>query len=242
VTLFAVACSWFAVKMQQARRQREAVEAIRKIGGFVVYDYEINLEKGSLTRIQGAIPPSPAWLRKVLGEDFYQTVAYVNFADSEIIDIKGIFELHANPSNLEVTETGLEPLEELKQLRALYLSKTQITDAGLQHLKELNKLNILFLEKTIITDIGLKYLKGLTQLQNLDLDETRITDAGLEQLKELKQLRSLRLSGTQITDAGLKHLKGLNKLESLNITRTKTSNAGIKDLQQALPNLKIERY
>jgi hypothetical protein len=28
-----IACSWFAVKMQQAKRQREAVEAVRKLGG-----------------------------------------------------------------------------------------------------------------------------------------------------------------------------------------------------------------
>jgi hypothetical protein len=32
VTLFAVACSWFAVKLGQARRQREAVEALFILG------------------------------------------------------------------------------------------------------------------------------------------------------------------------------------------------------------------
>ncbi|MGD0382246.1 MAG: hypothetical protein ABSA77_01915 [Thermoguttaceae bacterium] len=39
VTLFAVVCSWFAVKMQQARRQREAVEELLKFDGYVGYDY-----------------------------------------------------------------------------------------------------------------------------------------------------------------------------------------------------------
>jgi hypothetical protein len=32
VTLFAIACSWFAVKMQQARRQREAVGRVQVQG------------------------------------------------------------------------------------------------------------------------------------------------------------------------------------------------------------------
>jgi hypothetical protein len=35
VTLCAIPCSWLAVKMQQAKRQREAVVAIEKLGGFV---------------------------------------------------------------------------------------------------------------------------------------------------------------------------------------------------------------
>ena len=37
VTLFAVLCSWFAVKMQQAKRQREAVVALRNRRARVLY-------------------------------------------------------------------------------------------------------------------------------------------------------------------------------------------------------------
>lgn len=39
VTLFAIVCSWFAVKLQQAKRQREAVEALLQLGGYVGYDH-----------------------------------------------------------------------------------------------------------------------------------------------------------------------------------------------------------
>ena len=35
----AIPCSWLAVEREQARKQREAVEAIEKLGGWVAYDY-----------------------------------------------------------------------------------------------------------------------------------------------------------------------------------------------------------
>lgn len=43
VTLFAISCSWFAVKLQQARRQREAVEKIRKWSDYVeiIYSWQV---------------------------------------------------------------------------------------------------------------------------------------------------------------------------------------------------------
>ena len=41
VTLFAVACSWFTVKLNQARKQREAVEALTKLGCRIGYDLEV---------------------------------------------------------------------------------------------------------------------------------------------------------------------------------------------------------
>ena len=42
VAVAAVFCSWFAVRMQRAKRQREAVEAISKAGAIVWYDYQVN--------------------------------------------------------------------------------------------------------------------------------------------------------------------------------------------------------
>ena len=36
----AIPCSWLATEMKQARKQREAVEEIKKAGGRVAYDYQ----------------------------------------------------------------------------------------------------------------------------------------------------------------------------------------------------------
>ena len=98
-----------------------------------------------------------------------------------------------------------------------------------------------FYEGTKVTDAGLVHLKGLTSLQYLGIsDNTKITDAGLVHLKGLTELQSLNLGLTKVTDAGLAHLKGLTSLKKLWLYNTKVTAAGVKQLQQALPNCKID--
>jgi hypothetical protein len=218
VTLFAVACSWFAVKMQQARRQREIVESLIKSGGFVGYDYE--MDSRVWIKLLNQKIPGPEWIRKMLGDDFFRTVTYVNLSNMQRSFDEGngfVIEVPAIRSNLLVTADRLKQLEELKQLEVIRLDNTNISDDGL------------------------KYLKNFKHLHVLSLEGTHITDAGLEQLKDFEELYNLNLNRTDITDDGLKHLKGLLKLQMLDILYTKTTDTGIKDIQQALPKLKIFR-
>ena len=207
VTLCAIACSWLAVKMQQAKRQREAAAAIKKLGGMVEW----------------SDPSGPAWLRSLLGDDFYRSVFRVSWQGTK------------------VTDAGLEHLKGLNQLQYLDLTQAKVTDAGLKNLKGLNKLLHLSLISTGVTDAGLDNLKGLGQLKSLYLGGTQVTDAGLEKLKGLNELKKLDLWGAQVTDAGLEHLKGLNQLLVLKLNQTKVTDAGVKKLQQALPNCDIRR-
>jgi hypothetical protein len=175
VTLCAFACSWLAVKMRQAERQREAATAIEKLGGDIEWD---NKASGW-----------PTWLRKVLGDDFFNSVSWVSL------------------SYTGTTDAGLEHLKRFSQLRSLSLIYTRrVTDAGLGYVKGLSQLQELDLSAANITDAGLEHLKGLNQLQDLLLRWTPVTDAGLEHLRRLSQLRSLDLTGTQVTDEGVKRL------------------------------------
>jgi hypothetical protein len=154
-TLCAVACSWLAVKMQQARKQREAVEAIQKLGGEVKYDYQE-------TTILNPQPPGPAWLRKLFGDDFFATVTSVRLSsDANLGDLKG-----------------------LTDVRALFLSNIWVTDAGLENLTGMTQLITLFLDDTQVTDAGLEHLKGLTQLQMLYVGNTQVTEAGVTKLRQ----------------------------------------------------------
>ena len=61
VVVVAVVCSWFAVKMQQAGRQREAVEAIVEGDGLALAsrDYQLVISNGGVLRFRG--PPGPPW-------------------------------------------------------------------------------------------------------------------------------------------------------------------------------------
>ncbi len=169
VTLFAIACSWFAVKMQQARRQREAVEAIQKLGGAAYYDYQFVEWDVPLRTTE---PPEPAWLRKLVGDDF--------FADVVAVLLTG----------MGVTDASLNNIKKLPQLRQLDLYNTNITDSGMEYLADIN-LKCLNLSGTKITDEGLKNLKGMPNLTMLLLYKTNITKAGVNDLQ--KALPNLKI-------------------------------------------------
>ena len=212
VTVVAVVCSWFAVKMQQARRQREVVEK----AVFPNYDYQLDADRH---RLSGTQPPGPRWLRDLVGVDFLSDLVALEYK--------------------QATDTELVHLKGLTSLRELWLGATQVTDAGLVHLKGLTSLEALGLSNTQVADAGLIHLKGLTSLERLDLENTQVTDAGLVHLKGLPSLERLNLYGTQVTDAGLMHLKGLTNLKELRLWHTQITDAGVRDLQKALPNCGI---
>ena len=247
VTLFAVACSWFAVKMGQAKRQREAVEVLSKSVDSIFYDYQCN-SSGSLTAaavVGKASPPGPTWLRQWLGDDFFTNVVSLHLhriADADLEYVRDfpklkILGLHWN----KITDNGLKHIKALDQLQALDLQSTEITDKGLESLGGFSSLQWLSLFNTKITDAGLKNLQGLKEIHDLYLGETEITDSGLENIKGLTRLKRLGLDHTKISDAGLVHLRGLSQLENLYLKGTKVTDAGVEGLQKALPNLKIER-
>ena len=158
--------------------------AVTKIGATVTY--WINVE------------PEPAWLRAILGDDFFHNVVQV--------DVK--------------TDTGLAKVDALSHLKTLDLSYRQVTDTGLEHLAGLSRLEHLDLWYTPITDDGVGHLSGLSQLQWLDLSHTKITDTALKHIARLSELRLLNLSTNTITDTGLKQLYGLTHLQTLKLYGT----------------------
>ncbi len=208
VTLFAVACSWFAVKLQQAKRQKYAALAIMELGGFVGYEYEMT---SSRVRLRGATP-ALAWLRGILGDDFFNAVIYVNLSGKNIsADYKGRIAVLDNSTDMDVSAGNKV------QIGAHRIPKIMsISDIDLECLRDLEGLQYLDLSGTEITDEGMKNLKGLHQLQFLSLDGAQITDVSLEYLKRLKQLKNLNVANTRITSEGLEELK--NALPKAKIT------------------------
>jgi hypothetical protein len=174
------------VKLQQAKRQREAVAEIEKLGGGVYYDWQC--DKNIHVPDFYAKMPTSHWLRSLFGDDLFQSANVVTLTGTK------------------VTDAELEHLKGLSQLQELYLLCTKVTDAGMERLTGLSQLQWLWLGGTKVTDAGLEHLKGLSQLQRLDLRNTQVTDAGLEHLKGLSHLRLLHLDDTQVTDAGIKKL------------------------------------
>jgi hypothetical protein len=205
--IVAVGFAWLGSKIERKRREQAIVDAIRERGGIVELDY-VNGE-----------PAGPAWLRWLLGVNFFSDVQRVRIAHADDAMLRGF--------------------TELTQLRTLEILGDGVTDAGLVNLKGLTRLQRLYLDNTKVTDVGLVNLKALNELQRLFLISTQVTDAGLVNLKTLNELQLLRLDDTQVTDAGLVNLKGLAKLKWLSLETTRVTDAGVADLKKALPNCKI---
>jgi len=180
---------------------------------YVYYDWQFPNNKPN--------PPGPAWLRKLLGEDFFSSVETVR-------------------AKYHITDEWLSRLEPLTDLKSFDLeSCTDITDEGLLCLKKFKRLNAVMLYRTGVTDAGLEHIRGLTELRRLVLANTVVGDAGLANVKDLKKLEDLNLCQTGVTDASLTLLKGLSKLTYFNAIDTGMTESGIADLQKALPNCKI---
>jgi hypothetical protein len=264
VLVFAVAlpCSWLAVEIKAADRQREVVEGLKEV--FVGYEGDDFSYFGGPRRR----PRGPIWLRTLLGDHFFNDVCKADAgSDAQLEGLEGLTHLRKlSLDGSQVTDNGLQHLKGLTRLEYLSLRSTWVTDVGLRHVEGLTRLGFLDLGETRITDAGLKHLEGLTNLEELSLDDTYVTDAGLQHVEKLTNLQTLSLDCTGVTDAGLRHIEGLVRLVSLQLVLTSVSDAGlyhlerltaleklslsgtrvteqgVKKLQKALPNCVIDRW
>ncbi|MCX7424285.1 MAG: hypothetical protein NTW96_01400 [Planctomycetia bacterium] len=130
----------------RARRQKEAVEAIRELGGYVGYSSA------------DGDAPGPDWLRKWLGIDYFDSVVCVYVVGDGF------------------TDDDLEQLQSLRGLKSLCLLAPNITDAGLEHVGHLHDLKILWLGGPGITDAGFAHLKHLRMLTRLTIERGAVVD------------------------------------------------------------------
>ena len=163
VTVAACGLGWLGVRVKDARKQAAAVTAVEKLGGFVCYDFQAD-SMGDGVSAPGT--PGPAWLRAILGDDFFRSVWLVTFAGTSI------------------TDAELQRLGDFEQLNWLILDGTLVSDAGLEHLKGLRQLKRLSLNNTSFDDERLEHLKEFTQLRVLELMGTEVTGRGVDNLHQ----------------------------------------------------------
>lgn len=206
--------------VHRARVQRDAVAAIERAGGGVMYEWQF---KDGIPNREGT-PRVPKWLVDLVGVDYFGSAVYVIFIrecrDQDLAQIGRLRRLERlDIGHSRVTDAGLAHLEGLNRLQLLDLAGTPISDRGLVHLGRLTGLEILYLNFTTVGDTGLAHLKDLGKLQSLDLGTTNVTDGGLAHLKGLSNLRALTLIECPVGDEGLAHLENLTRLEWLGLGR-----------------------
>jgi hypothetical protein len=143
----------------------------------------------------------------------------------------------------DLTDAELERLvgylSPVKKVELLSLENEWLTNSGLNCLARLPELRYLDLVSTRVTDAGLEHISRLAKLQYVDLSGTRVTDQGIESIRALTQLRSLHLRNTAITDAGLDRLESLKELQWLSVEGTSVTGEGVTRFQRALPKCNV---
>ena len=87
---------WLGVVVNRAREQREAVKAIEALGGRVRYDWQRSTGVAVMGYIDVKMlaakkrPSGPAWIRQIIGDDFFQSVLGTGFADSPDIQPESV--------------------------------------------------------------------------------------------------------------------------------------------------------
>jgi hypothetical protein len=90
-------------------------------------------------------------------------------------------------ANADVTDSVIEPLATIENLRELDLNDTKVTDAGLATLGSLSRLERLRLRGTAITDQGFgTAIAPLESLREIDLRATGVSRDAVQRWKSAK--------------------------------------------------------
>ena len=221
-------CIWLGVKVNHARNNRQAIDAARSMGAFIEYAHQFpkGYGKPGSRRDGNAQPPGPAWLRNLVGDEYFVSVVGLQF-------------LKETPADDDLAK--LSPLTDLRFLSFQSRSPERLTGSGLSHLRAMQKLRTLDFNGQHITDDALRHLRPLQQLNFVSLHNTKVTDAGMVHLKELKNLTAVSVSSTAVSDLGLLRLKDVPKLSNIIARNTTITDAGVEQLKAISPHCKVDR-
>jgi len=221
VTVAALALAWFTARLQKARNDRDAAEAILRAEGEVAYSDQFDGRVSRLTPLPmkgsssiGRL--SERWFAanlfrqlisvKFLDDESTALISKYSLNDMRIIGLKG------GSAN---TDESLAHLRDCRQLRVLDLERSGVTDRGLENIYGCRRLEELWISYTAVSDAALEKIAHFPTLQVLDIRGTSISDNGLKIAAKMRALCLLYLDSSALTDAGLRNLQNAPRLQGL---------------------------
>ncbi len=159
VLIVALGLAWLA---RAIREQRQAKELILRHNGVFFYEYEPQTVTPYVRRTL-----VPAWLRRVIGEDYFHDVTWVRIEGGQFGD------------------SELERLTALDRIESLGIAETAITDEGLRHLRGRTAIKSLWLGGNRIGDAGIDCLDlaSMPKLELLEIRSTLVSDAKIAEIR-----------------------------------------------------------
>ena len=227
-------------KVRRASIQRRAVATIKRAGGIVRYDFEIDAdgdEKEDPKRW------APDWLSRAVGDEWFQEVIQVDLrdiqprqttlADDTLAAVAALDRVEKLEIDLPSSNaTSLDHLIGLTRLKALTLGLEGTTDAWLASVEKIRSLETLTLEYDGGTPNGatLARIAELRWLKNFEVGaRDTIGPADLAPLAKMTQLESLSVTSLE-EGAYLVHLRGLTGLRHLGLSDTWPTDAELANL------------
>jgi hypothetical protein len=221
VLMVSIACSWFAVRLRKAEKQKAAVAAFEKAGGFVRYDFDPGDPSDPFYRSRrlDLDPPYPAWLVKQLGIDFFADATGAVYFPWELTVMNCSGPPPPLPPNFD-----FDILTRLPRLQALTVF---IRDSGdfekIARLVQIGHLNII---ANGYGDENLAHLRALVRLRSISLFGFTI-QSGLQHLAALLQLSEMRLSACRFASSDMVPAVRLGQIEELDFDRTYDVNVAL---------------
>lgn len=233
LTLLAMGLGYVSFR---AREQRAAVARIKELGGHIQYDYQ----RGSNPKPS---PPGWPWLRRLVGDEYFQDVAFVKLDKTQVSDadlrliskLRRAKTLSLNWTN--VSDEGLSSIRGMSELNYLGLWKTKVTSEGIRRMRPPQKGSVVVLAETSVGD---EALPNLSSCGHLVLDGTPVTSLGIKELAESKTLHDLAIQRTAVDDAAVPSLAKIKSLTWLVVSDTKISGEGLFALRNALPKCNVD--
>jgi hypothetical protein len=194
-------CVWLGLVSSRARQQRLATEQLKKLNATVVYD----------TRAEELAVP--AWIRNLLGDDYFVTVVEVWLSDHQV-------GRKSRPLPSAHLDAAVAAMRWLPKLKAITFNSTWITDDNFLRLAPLaNRIESLYFNEYWgeLTGHGIRHLAGWPHLKSLKFHARRLEMKSLTHLAALPALERLRWSGYELDERAFRAIAAYQSLRSLTL-------------------------
>ncbi len=211
-------------KANRASRQRQAAAIIRTANGAISYDFQSFPNGTPAATRKAAKPPGPEWLRKWIGDEYFQEISGVSFpgeVSTQVLEaVASLEQLRVIRINKPLSNSQeLLPLTALPHLEIVDLCGPAVDDTLMKHLSLSQSIIVIETHETNVTDKGVNYLPKMPNLKHLSIyNSPKVTDASVEEvISRLTKLTDLDLSGTSVTDTGIEAIGKMTNLTSLSV-------------------------